>query len=147
MNRTLQASLVSLTFLAGATFGARAQSQPLQKGVSVQMAVTSGAVPVPDADNADSLIVTVTANGKLYSGINPINPSALDDELKRGLSIRKNKTLYIKADAHAPYTSVVEVLDAASRVGANGIVLLTSQPNASKRGTPEGLPLSLGTSN
>jgi biopolymer transport protein ExbD len=122
------------------------QEQPMRKGISVRLAATSNAAPVPDADRDDSLIVTVTAAGSLYSGINPTTPSALPGEIRRGIANRKNQTLYIKVDARAPYDKVVGVLDAARTAGVKALVLLTAQPNPSNPGSPEGLELSLGPS-
>ena len=47
----------------------------MQRGVSVQMAVTSNATSVPDADSNDAWIVTVTADGSLYFGADPMTPT------------------------------------------------------------------------
>jgi hypothetical protein len=54
MNRRVQASLVSLMMAAisGAVFAQSGVNVPLQRGVSVQLAVTSNAVAVPNADGA-----------------------------------------------------------------------------------------------
>ncbi len=49
-------------------------AQQLQKGVSVQMAVTSNATPMPEADNPDAWIVTITSDGSLYLGTHPVSP-------------------------------------------------------------------------
>ena len=64
MNRRLQASLVSLVLAAipGGLF-AQSAANPPQRGVHVQMAVTSNAVAVPNADKPDALVVAITADG------------------------------------------------------------------------------------
>jgi biopolymer transport protein ExbD len=150
MKYLLEVCLVAFTLTTSITPYSAAQSpaaKPLQKGISVELAVTTSAAPVPDADQDDSLIMTVTAAGRLYYGINPTNPSALPGEIRRGISNRKNKTLYIKADARAPYDRVVGVLDAARAAGVKSLVLLTAQQTSSNPGTPEGISLSLGPSN
>jgi biopolymer transport protein ExbD len=99
------------------TFAApRSSAQGLQKGISVEMATTSSAVPAPGADNPGALIITVTDTGKLYFGIDPVTLVSLAEKLKGRLSDR-TEILYIKADARAPYTSVVKVLDAARTAG------------------------------
>jgi biopolymer transport protein ExbD len=128
------------------TMSAAPQSgaQTLQKGISVELARTSSAVSVPEADNQDALIVTVTDNGKLYFGIDPVTPDTLAEKLKARPS-HHTETLYIKADAKAPYACVVRVLDAARTVGVAGVTLLTTQPKT-MQGTvvfPEGIEMEL----
>src|ERR1700730_14208002 len=79
-------------------------AQAMQKGISVELASTSSAAPVPDADKQDALIVTVTETGKLYFGIEPVTPDSVAERIKDRAS---HRTLYIKADARAPYACVV----------------------------------------
>jgi biopolymer transport protein ExbD len=120
-------------------------AQAMQKGISVELARTSSAVPVPDADNQDALIVTVTNTGKLYFGIEPVTPDMLAEKLKAPPSHR-TQTVYIKADARAPYAGVVKVLDAAHTAGVAGVTLLTTQPTATPAGavgSPEGIEMEL----
>jgi biopolymer transport protein ExbD len=150
MKHLFEVCLVAFTLTASITPLAAAQSpteKPMQKGISVELAVTSNATPVPDVDKDDSLIVTVTAAGRLYCGIDPTTPSRLPSEIRHAISNRKNKTLYIKVDASAPYSSVVGVLDAARIAGVRALVLMTAQQNSSNPATPEGFQLSLGPSN
>ena len=101
------ALLVVVTAMSAAP---RSTAQAMQKGISVELARTSSAVPVPDADNPDALIITVTDTGGLYFGIDPVTPGSLAEKLKGRLTRTQN--LYIKADARAPYAHVVKVLDA-----------------------------------
>ena len=66
MKHLFEVCLVAFTLTASITPLAAAQSpteKPMQKGISVELAVTSNATPVPDVDKDDSLIVTVTAAG------------------------------------------------------------------------------------
>src|SRR5882762_3914038 len=102
------ALLVVVTTMTAAP---RSAAQAMQKGISVELAPTNSAMPVPDADNPEALIITVTDTGKLYFGIEPVTTASLAEKLKGRLSRTQN--LYIKADAKAPYACVVRVLDAA----------------------------------
>jgi biopolymer transport protein ExbD len=123
----------------------RGAAQIMQKGISVELAPTSTAVPVPEADNPDALIVTVTDRGRIYFGIDSIAPDALAERFKGRLS-RSTQNLYIKADARAPYTYVVKVLDAARTAGVAGVTLLTTQPKTAQTGkveSPEGIEMAL----
>jgi biopolymer transport protein TolR len=108
---------------------------PLQKGISVQMPVTSNAAPMPDADQEDALIVTVTGDGSVCLGVSPIDLDALAREVKARLSNRSEKELYVKADARAPYANVVRVLDVATAAGIERTVLLTSPHESPQPGT------------
>jgi biopolymer transport protein ExbD len=135
------ALLVVVTAMSAAP---RSTAQAMQKGISVELAPTSSAVPVPDADTQDALIITVTDTGRLYFGLDPVTPGSLVEKLKERLSRTQN--LYIKADARAPYTYVVTVLDAAHAAGVAGVTLLTTQPKSTQAGTvafPEGIEMDL----
>jgi biopolymer transport protein ExbD len=123
-----------------------AQSPVMQQGISVQLAVTSNAVPMPGADTEDALIVTVIKNGGMYFGIDPITSDVLAERLKSTQSNKPKKTLYIKADTRTLYLNVVKVLEAARSAGADSPILLTSQPESSKTRSwvvPKGLQVEL----
>lgn len=134
--------LVLIT-LAIALFALGIDAQQLQKGVSVQMAVTTSASSLPEADNNDAWIVTITENGDLYFGPDPITPDALSQAMKVRPRIRGHE-LYVKADARAPFASVRRVLGIAHEDRFGKVFLLTSQQSAQKPGTttpPKGLPV------
>jgi len=121
------------------------KAQAMQKGISVELAATRSAVAVPDADRQDALIITVTESGALYLGIDSVTPDTLAEKLKARPS-HHTQTLYIKADARAPYAGVVKVLDAAHTAGVAGVTLLTTQPQTTQAGTvafPEGIEMEL----
>jgi biopolymer transport protein ExbD len=120
-------------------------AQTMQRGISVELAPTSSAVPVPEADKQDALIVSVTDTGALYLGIDSVTPDSLAAQLKDRLS-RRTQGVYIKADARAPYASVVKVLDAARTAGVSAVTLLTNQPVAAQAGTavpPQGIEMEM----
>ena len=135
----------SVTFVVFVTmlFAApRCTAQALQKGISVELAVTHNAVAMPDADKEGALIVAVTHSGSVYFGIDPITPAALAE--KPGLSGQK---LYIKADARTPYANVAKVLDAVRTAGVTSPNLLTGQPETPEPGKlvpPKGLEVLVG---
>jgi len=133
MNYQLEVCLVALTLITGVTPSVAAQSQQaMQKGISVELPVTKNAVAMPDADQGDAVIVSVTDGGGVYLGVNPISPVALAETVKRGLANRTEKKLYIKADARTPYANVLKVLDAS--VGWSTIALqIGSDRRASAR--------------
>ncbi len=148
--RGLERRMWSVAFLAVVTVMSAVPmctAQAIQKGISVELAFTSNAVPAPDADNEGSLIVTVTDGGSVYFGIDPVTPAALAGKIKDRLSPREQK-LYVKADARVPYADVVKVLDAAHTAGVEALTLLTTQRESPEPGTvvpPKGLEVLVGS--
>lgn len=141
---------VALVVIASAMFSAHTcAAQTMQKGVSVEMARTSNATAMPDADNRGSVILTVADNGNVYLGINPVKPAELAEKIKGSLS-KPGQKLYIKADARTPYADVAKVLDAARSAGVEAPILLTSQLESPQPGTvvpPKGLEVRVGPMN
>ena len=103
--------------------GAQEPAKPvLRKGVSVEMAVAAHAVEMRAADEPDSTIVAITAEGKVYLGIQRAEPAALS-QLSAG-------TVYVKADSRVPYQKVLTVLEA---LRGKSVVLLTAAPRNVER--------------
>jgi biopolymer transport protein ExbD len=138
-----------LSVLAGvAIFAANkpAQSPSLQRGISVQMATSNHAAPMPEADRENAWIVTVTSDGQVYFGTDQVTAEGLAEQMKTHPRNRDAK-LYVKADAGAPFRSVREVLHAARVDLFDDVVLLTAQPAAAQTGTivpPKGLDVWIG---
>jgi biopolymer transport protein ExbD len=127
---------------------ARSNAQQLRQGISVHLPPASGPASMPDADNENAWIVTITADGSLYFGIKRVSPASLVEEMKIHPRNRDQK-LYLKADARAPYASVEKALTAARVDFFQDSVLLTSQssePGSSEPGTmvsPQGIEVLL----
>lgn len=151
MNYLLEVCLVvNLAIGITPSVGAQSQAiaaQTLQKGITVELPVSSNAVPMPDADQENALIVSIKDDGSVYFGVNPISPAALAEKVKGVLSNRTEKKLYIKADARTLYANVVRVLDAVRKAGVEAPDLLTAQRDSSEPGTlvpPKGLGVLVG---
>jgi biopolymer transport protein TolR len=149
MSYILEVSLIALTLSTNMTPNVAAQSEPMQRGISVELAITRNAVLMPDADDEDASVLTVTDSGSVYLGIDPIAPADVAERVKGRLSTRKQQKLYVKADARTQYASIATVLDAARAAGVEAPALLTAQPDWSKPGTivpPRGLEVLIGQS-
>lgn len=133
MQNALWMFLVVVSLGWGTEQAAVAQIPPLQKGVSVQMAVTNNATPMPNADEPDAWVVAVTEGGQIYFGTQPVDAGQLSEEMKARPRNRTAK-LYIKADARVPYATVKKTLEAAKEVMFDDAVLLTKQPEAPSLG-------------
>lgn len=103
----------------------------LRAGVSVELPVTTQARPLPEADQADALVLAITRKPTVYLGITPFTPAQLTAKLKADLPGRASKNLFLKADARAPYSAVVEVLAALRQAGIDAPFLLTAQRHPS----------------
>jgi biopolymer transport protein ExbD len=116
MKSLIEVCVVGLILICAA--GAQESPQPaLQKGVSVQMPVADHAVEMRAADAQHATVVAITADGKLFAGTEPTEPSALST-----LSVG---TVYVKADSHVPFQKVLTVLDA---LRGKSVVLLAAPP-------------------
>jgi biopolymer transport protein TolR len=149
MNNLLKACRVALTIIAAVNAPVAAQSPVLRAGVSVELADASNAVAMPDADEQDSLILAVTAQGRVYFGITPTSPADLAEKVKGGLSGRTGKKIYIKGDARTSYAGMAKVLDAVRMAGVEAPNLLTAQrdsPEPGKLLSPKGLEVLVGPS-
>ena len=144
---SLVVSLVVLTLAICDAPNGLAQAPAMQVGVSVKLAVSANAAPMPDADNSDAFIVTVTDNGSVYLGVNRITLPDLKEKV-RSTSFERGQKLYIKADARTPYAKVLEVLDATRTGGIAPQVLLTARTGPSMPGmivAPQGVEVQFGS--
>lgn len=108
----------------------------LRPGISVQMLKYSNAVAMPEADAEDATVVVITSNGKLFLGTKSVETAVLGN-ITAG-------TVYVKADARAPFQKVLGVLDA---LDGKSVVLLTaplSPREAGKIVQPYGVKVRLG---
>ena len=103
--------------------GAQDPSKPaLRKGIAVQMPVANHAVEVRAADGPNATVVVITANGKVFTGIEPTEPDAL--------SKLSAETVYLKADSRAPFQVVLTVLDALR--GKSVVLIAASSANVDR---------------
>ena len=75
----------------------------------------------------DQLIVSVTAQNRIYLNKEPLDKQALALRLSEILKNRRDKTVFLSADDGATYGEVASVMDTVRTAGANniGIVLET----------------------
>src|SRR5579864_1762455 len=145
MNYLLSVCLIAFAIASSAMPAALSQAQAMRQGVSVQLAPTSNATPMPEADSEDAWIVAVTADGRIYFGTEPATPASLADEMKGG-SRNRDAKLYVKADARASFGDVEKVANVAKSDLFESAVLLTNQNETSALGklvAPKGLEVLL----
>jgi biopolymer transport protein TolR len=79
------------------------------------------------ANRHDAMFVAVTREGSIFMNNDRVLAPTHTAKIKRNLSEGAERKLYIRADAHAPYSSVKTVLDAAQSVGVQEVSFLTFQ--------------------
>ena len=112
----------------------------LQKGVSVDMAKTNNPIQMPDADKEDSLLVSITRDGKIFFGNDQVTADQLATKVKDRLANKVDKRVFIRADARAKYGSVVEVVDNVRAAGVDDVGLLTEQRKNNQNAPPAPVP-------
>jgi hypothetical protein len=121
MKSLIEACVVGSILICAA--GAQESTQPaLRKGVSVQLPVADHAVEMRAADAQEATVVAITADGKVFAGVESTEPSALS-KLSAG-------TVYVKADSRVPFQKVLSVLDA---LRGKSVVLLAAPPENVER--------------
>jgi biopolymer transport protein ExbD/biopolymer transport protein TolR len=117
----------------------------LQKGALVEMAKTDNPIAMQDADKEDAVIVAVQKDGVIFLGNMKVAPDQLTAAVKDKLERKTDKKVYVRADAHAKYGAVVDVVDNVRSAGVDQLGLLTEQrksttppapPTENKPGTP-----------
>jgi len=121
MKAVIEACLAGSILIAGSVARDSQRSVP-KKGVSVEMPIAGHAVAMQAADEQNATVVAITANGRVFVGIEPTEPDAL--------SRLNGRTVYLKVDARTPYQKVLAVLDA---LRGKSVVLLSAPPENAVR--------------
>lgn len=141
MTHMMKMSFAILVLSAVPLFAQATAPPPLQKAFGVQMAVTSNAESMPEADNLGAWVVAVSGDNKLYFGPDLVTPEELAN-LVKSIPHKRDAKLYIQADAHARFSSVRDVMDLGHQAAFVASVFLTSQRQYVAPGTvapPKGL--------
>ena len=99
----------------------------LQKGVNIELAKTNNPIAMEDADKEDAVLIGIMRDGKVYFDTEQISPDALTAKVQDKIQNRADKKVFIKADAHARYKLVVDVVDNVRGAGVDQVGLLTEQ--------------------
>ena len=110
----------------------------LSKGVPVQLAKTHNPIPMQAADKSDAILVAVAYDGKVYLSTKQLMPEDLAPKVRDLLTNRTDKMVFVRADARAHYSRVVEVVDNLRAAGVDQIGLITEQ--IQEKGKP-GVPV------
>jgi len=112
----------------------------LQKGIPLDLAKVNNPDQMKDADKEDALTVSVTRDGRIYFGNDPVEPDQLTNKIKDRTANRPDKIVYLRSDARAKYKWVVEVVDNVRAAGVDDLGLLTDQKRQQQNPPPPGTP-------
>ncbi|TAM84245.1 MAG: biopolymer transporter ExbD [Acidobacteria bacterium] len=103
----------------------------LQKGVSVDKALTHNPRQMPDAEKTDAVEVAITRDGKFFLNAQPVALGDITKQVDDLMQNKLNKVVFIKSDARAKYGDVVAVVDNVRAAGIEQLGLITEevQPN------------------
>ena len=85
---------------------------------------------MPEADKEDAVLIAVTRDGKVFlsPGNTLVQPTELPSKVKDLQQARSDKTVYLKADARARFSSVTDVIDNLRSAQVDQLGLLPGPP-------------------
>ena len=100
----------------------------LQQGVQLTLPSATNTADKPDT--ADQTVVFIDALGKLY--VNQIEVPASDVAARLGtiMEDKTDRTVYLKGDTDAPYSAIMQMMDALRKAGIDTVGLITERPGA-----------------
>jgi len=101
----------------------------LQHELDVNLPVAAG---IPQVTTEDQVVLTVNKQGNIYLDQTTYTLDTLRPKLQTLYQTRRNKDLFLRADADVPYGKVVQVMDEVKKAGILKLGMLT-QPPAEKR--------------
>jgi biopolymer transport protein ExbD len=110
----------------------------LQKGVSVDKALSHNPRDMPDAEKTDAVEVAITRDGKYFLNAQPVALDEITKQVDDLMANKLNKVVFIKSDARAKYGDVVSAVDNVRAAGIEQLGLITEevQPNINIPLTP-----------
>src|SRR3989449_437699 len=101
----------------------------LQQELDVNLPVAAG---IPQVTTEAQVVLTVNKQGNIYLDQTTYTLDTLRPKLQTLYQTRRNKDIFLRADADVPYGKVVQVMDEVKKAGILKLGMLT-QPPAEKR--------------
>ena len=108
----------------------------LQKGHDVNMPKVDNPADMPNADKDDAIIVAVARDGAIFIGNDRAPLEDLTTEIRKRLEGRLDKTIFIRADNRAKYSSVTAVVDNVRQAGVDQVGLMTQRVTRTSGAAP-----------
>jgi biopolymer transport protein TolR len=104
----------------------------LQQGVQLTLPVALHTVDKPDT--GDPIVVFVDQHNRFYVNALEINPVDIPTRLTAVLEEKAEKTVYLKGDTNASYSSIMRMMDALRKAGIDTVALITERPGGTLEG-------------
>lgn len=99
----------------------------MQKGMSVDMAITDTAKDMKEADQDDAILLSVSRDGRIYLGNEQLALEQVVEEVADLWEASSVKTVYIKSDRRARFGDVSKLVDEIRSLGVDKLGLLTER--------------------
>lgn len=93
----------------------------VQKGIDVKLPETTADT---SATPKGLIVLTIKKNMDIMINQEPIDMNMLQNRLTNLYAARQDKTIFIRADAKLPYSSVIDVIDIAKGAGVEKLALI-----------------------
>jgi len=97
----------------------------LNQGVAMHLPKASNTVDKPTTQ--DNTVVAVGKDGTMYVNSKPVNEGDMVTKITEALEGKKEKVVFINADAEAKYSSVMLAMDQLHQAGVEDIALITER--------------------
>jgi biopolymer transport protein ExbD len=104
----------------------------LQQGVDLVLPTAINTVDKPDT--GDPTVVFVDQNNKFYVNALEVNPQDVATRITAVLEEKAERTVYLKGDTNANYTSIMRMMDALRKAGIDTVALITERPGGTLEG-------------
>jgi biopolymer transport protein TolR len=101
-----------------------------QHGPSADLPKVRYPTPVRGALRDDALVITVERDGRIFLGNDQVGADRLAAGIAAGLNRGAERRVYIRADAHARYGAVLDVLGSVRSVQMEQVTFLVDQRRA-----------------
>ena len=99
-------------------------------GVSEDLARVYRALTMERANREDAMVVTITRDGKVYFGSDPVEFDRLGQQIRDQLNIGTENKVYLKVDGRAKQAVVNRILAEVSAANIYKIAFLVEQRHA-----------------
>jgi biopolymer transport protein ExbD len=98
----------------------------LQQGVQLTLPTATNTVDKPDT--GDPVVVFVDQNNRFYVNALEVNPVDIATRITAVLEEKTERTVYLKGDTNANYSSIMRMMDALRKAGIDTVALITERP-------------------
>jgi biopolymer transport protein TolR len=95
----------------------------LNQGVAMRLPEATNSVDKPTTQ--DNPVIAISKDGSFYLNAKPMSEGELATKINEALENKKEKSVFIKADEEAAYSSIMSAMDQLRQAGVEDIGLIT----------------------